>query len=148
MDRSPSQALVPLERYVAWTLALLGTVGSLFFSEVMGLPPCVLCWYQRIALYPLVLLLGTSIARRERNGLHYVWPLATFGLLVSVYHNLLYYGILPESIAPCTKEVSCTSHQFEALGFVTIPLLSLSSFVAIIVLVVRDLRAQPKGVST
>ena len=114
--------------YVAWAIALVATVGSLFFSEVMGLPPCVLCWYQRIAMYPLVLIIGSGIITQDTRMRFYALPLCVSGLIISIYHNLLYYGILPESIIPCTAGVSCTSRQIEWLGFITIPLMALTAF--------------------
>ena len=117
--------------YVAWVIALLGTVGSLFFSEVMGLPPCALCWYQRIAMYPLVLIIATGIAARDGRMRAYALPLCLAGLAVSVYHNLLYYGVVPETLAPCTQGASCTERQIEWFGLVTIPLLGLASFAAV-----------------
>lgn len=118
--------------YLAWITALVATVGSLFFSEVMQLPPCVLCWYQRIAMYPLVVVIGAGILMRDVRVKFYALPLALIGLAISVYHNLLYYGILPESITPCTQGVSCTSRQIEWLGFITIPLMALTAFVSIV----------------
>jgi disulfide bond formation protein DsbB len=106
--------------YLAWFQALIATMGSLFFSEVMQLPPCVLCWYQRIAMYPLVAILTVGILARDSHVKRYLLPLALVGLTIAIYHNLLYYGILPENIAPCTAGVSCTSRQIEWLGFITI----------------------------
>lgn len=117
--------------HVAWVVALLATVGSLFFSEVMGLPPCVLCWYQRIAMYPLILIIGSGIVMRDARLRSYALPVCLAGLAVSVYHNLLYYGVIPESLTPCAQGVSCTSRQVEWLGFVTIPLLALTAFVVV-----------------
>jgi disulfide bond formation protein DsbB len=114
--------------YFAWMTALIATVGSLFFSEVMELPPCILCWYQRIAMYPLVIVIGAGIILRDPKLKYYALPLGLTGLAISVYHNLLYYGILPESITPCTEGVSCTSRQIEWLGFITIPLMALAAF--------------------
>lgn len=122
--------------YLAWMLALIATIGSLFFSEVMGLPPCVLCWYQRIAMYPLVLILGTGIILRDPRLKIYALPLCLIGLVISGYHNLLYYGIIPESITPCTQGISCTSRQIEWLGFITIPLMALVSFISTAVLLI------------
>ncbi|MDX2160971.1 MAG: disulfide oxidoreductase [bacterium] len=117
--------------YLAWFQAAIATAGSLFFSEVMQLPPCVLCWYQRIAMYPLAAILTVGILSRDSHVKRYVLPLALIGLSIAVYHNLLYYGILPESITPCTAGVSCTSRQIEWLGFITIPLMSLTAFTVI-----------------
>jgi disulfide bond formation protein DsbB len=117
--------------YPAWVMALLATVGSLFFSEVMGLPPCALCWYQRIAMYPLVLIIATGIAARDRRMRAYALPLCLAGLAVSVYHNLLYYGVIPATLTPCSEGASCTEKQIEWFGFVTIPLMGLASFAAV-----------------
>lgn len=116
--------------YLAWLIALLATVGSLFFSEIMQLPPCVLCWYQRIATYPLVLIIGTGIVLRDRRMKIYALPFCFIGLVISIYHNLLYYGFIPESITPCTEGVPCNAVQIEWLGFITIPLLGLAAFVS------------------
>lgn len=129
-ERAPSK-LNEFLPYFAWVIALASTVGSLFFSEVMDLPPCVLCWYQRIAMYPLVFIIGVGIATQDSRFRKYAVPLCLAGLAIAFYHNLLYYGFIPESITPCTQGISCTSRQIEWLGFITIPLLSLISFVAI-----------------
>jgi disulfide bond formation protein DsbB len=117
--------------YLAWIVALLAMAGSLFFSEVMALPPCVLCWYQRIAVYPLVLIIGTGIIMRDSRMKIYALPLCLAGLIVSIYHNLLYYGFIPESITPCTEGIPCNAVQIEWLGFITIPLMGLGAFVSI-----------------
>ncbi len=117
--------------YAAWVITLLATVGSLFFSEVMGLPPCVLCWYQRIAMYPLVLIIATGIVKRDARMKAYALPLCLAGLGLAVYHNLLYYGVIPQTLAPCAEGASCTEKQIEWFGFVTIPLMGLASFVAV-----------------
>lgn len=117
--------------YLAWTQALVATTASLFFSEVMGLTPCVLCWYQRILMYPLVVILAVGILLRDSKLRYYSLPLSTIGLLIAVYHNLLYYGIIAENLVPCTAGVSCTSRQIEWLGFITIPLMSLIAFTVI-----------------
>lgn len=117
--------------YLAWSVALVATTGSLFFSEVMELPPCLLCWYQRIAMYPLVAVIAAGIVLRDWRLKYYALPLALAGVVIAVYHNLLYYHIIPESIAPCQAGVSCTSRQIEWFGFITIPLMSLAAFVLI-----------------
>ena len=114
--------------YLAWVIALVSTVGSLFFSEVMGLPPCALCWYQRVAVYPLVLIIGAGIVMRDGRMKYYALPLCLAGLAVAVYHNLLYYGFIPESVSPCSQGVPCTERQIEWLGFITIPLMGLAAF--------------------
>lgn len=117
--------------YIAFTQALSATLGSLFFSEVLLFPPCALCWYQRIVMYPLVVILAVGIYTQDRHVIRYVLPLSVVGLLIALYHNLLYYHILPESAAPCILGVSCTTKQIEWFGFITIPLLSLIAFAII-----------------
>ncbi len=117
--------------YFAWTLALASTLGSLFFSEVLHFAPCVLCWDQRICMYPLVIILTVGILKKDKQLFLYVLPLSLVGLVVSIFHNLLYYKILPESEAPCTFGVSCTTRFIEIFGFITIPFLSFTGFLLI-----------------
>ena len=119
--------------FVAWTQALVATVGSLGFSEILHLTPCTLCWYQRIAMYPLVLVIGVGIILGDRRLAFYALPASVVGLVIAVYHNLLYYGVLPEGITQCSLGVSCTERQLELFGlpFLTIPTLSLIAFAVI-----------------
>jgi len=126
--RSGANELLP---YAAWVVALVATAGSLFFSEVMDLPPCILCWYQRIAMYPLVLVIGVGILTRDARWKYYALPLSLTGLAIAIYHNLLYYHLIPESITPCKEGLSCTTVQIEWLGFITIPLMALTAFILI-----------------
>jgi disulfide bond formation protein DsbB len=126
--------------YSILLVSLLAMAGSLFFSEVMKLPPCLLCWYQRIALYPLVFLAAVGIIRADKKLYTYILPISVVGLGISIYHNLLYWKILPESIAPCTLGVSCTTKFFEWFGFITIPFLALVAFVVITALAFISLK--------
>lgn len=127
-ERSDLRGSFSILPYLLWILAIVATGGSLFFSEVMELPPCVLCWYQRIAMYPLVVIIAAGIVIGDGKWKWYALPLSLVGLGFAVYHNLLYYHIIPESLAPCMEGISCTSRQIEWLGFITIPLLSLTAF--------------------
>lgn len=121
--------------YLIWVIALLSTLGSLFFSEVMKLPPCVLCWYQRISMYPLALLVPVALVANETSSFaKYIFALAVVGSTVAAYHNLLYYGVISENLSPCKEGISCTSRQLELSGFVSIPLLSLAAFLMVIFL--------------
>lgn len=114
---------------LSFLVSLIATAGSLYFGEVLKYPPCTLCWYQRICMYPLVIILGSALWNNEGSFYRTALPLATIGLLIAAYHNLLYYGIIPDSITPCSQGVSCTSKQIEMFGFLTIPLMSLIGFV-------------------
>jgi disulfide bond formation protein DsbB len=111
-----------------FVFALAGMFGSLYFSEVMQFPPCSLCWYQRICLYPLVVIFGAALLTNDHRHQKYSFPLLFGGIALSVYHNLLYYGVIPQEIIPCTGGVSCSTRQLELFGFITIPLMSLGAF--------------------
>jgi disulfide bond formation protein DsbB len=130
-EQATDSTLNQLLPYAAWVLALMGMAGSLFFSEVMQLPPCVLCWYQRIAMYPLVVIIAIGIVTRDASMKMYALPLSVIGLGIAIYHNLLYYGFIPEIITPCTEGVPCDAVQLEWLGFITIPLMGLLGFATI-----------------
>lgn len=123
--------------FACWILATVATLGSLFFSEIMGLKPCVLCWWQRIFMYPLVVILLVGMFPLDKNIVRYALPLAIIGWLFAVYHYLLYSGYIPENLAPCDKEASCTEVNLEIFGFITIPMLSIVSFTVIIVLLIK-----------
>lgn len=120
--------------FICWLIAAISTLGSLFFSEVMRFPPCVLCWYQRICMYPLVVIFLMGLFPFDGKVIRFSFPLAFIGWLIAVYHNLLYYNILPESAAPCVLGISCTTVQIQWLGFITIPFLALTAFTLILIL--------------
>jgi len=120
--------------------AMVGLLGSLFFSEFMKFPPCVLCWYQRILLYPIAIMGIVAVSRKDRKFYTYVLPLSVIGLIVSVYHNLLYWNLLPGSIIPCAEGISCTTKYFELFGFITIPFMAFVSFAFVTGLAVWSMR--------
>ena len=127
--------------FIALSQALTAMLMSLFFSEVLHFTPCVLCWYQRICMYPLVAILSVGILREDKKIHQYVLPLSVGGFLISIYHNLLYYHILPESIAPCTAGVSCTTRLIVWFGFISIPLLALIAFTVISLCMIIHMRS-------
>ena len=131
--------------YLAWFFALVSTLGSLYFSDVLKFPPCVLCWYQRICMYPLVVIIGVGILLREKKLYLYVLPLSIIGFFIALYHNLLYYNILPESTSPCISGVSCTTKFIEWFGFITIPLLSFMGFTLISICMIIYSRINKKN---
>ena len=120
--------------FIAWLIASISTLGALFFSEVMDLEPCVLCWYQRIFMFPLPVILLAGLYPWDKNVVRYALPLAVLGLLFTLYHCLLYLGYIPENMQPCSQGVSCADANMELFGFLPIPLLSLLSFIMIIAL--------------
>jgi len=114
--------------FACWLVATAATLGALFFSEVMELPPCVLCWYQRIAMFPLVVLLPVGLFPFDRRVVRYAAPLVLAGWGIAVFQVLLVAGVVPEAMRPCTQGVPCSEVQIEWLGFVNIPLLSFLAF--------------------
>lgn len=122
--------------FATWLVAAASTLGALFFSEVMELPPCTLCWYQRIAMFPLVILLPMGLFPFDPRIVRYALPLVLAGWGVSVFQVLLVAGVIPEAIRPCTKGVPCSEVQIEWLGFLNIPVLSFLAFSTMIALLV------------
>jgi len=117
--------------WLAFTVALTATAGSLFFSELAHLVPCTLCWYQRIAMYPLALILGIAAWRGEWGVRRYAAPLAAIGAAVAAYHVVLQrVPSLPS--AGCSLTAPCSAIDFERFGFVTIPVMALIGFIAIL----------------
>ncbi|MGZ8253452.1 MAG: disulfide bond formation protein B [Burkholderiaceae bacterium] len=121
---------VPL--FFAWLIALLATAGALFLGEVMDMTPCVLCWYQRIAMFPLVVILGVGLVESDTRSVRYGLPLAWAGWGIAVYHCLIFWGVVSEALAPCGKGPSCADANVQLAGSVPIPLLSLIAFTAIL----------------
>lgn len=117
-------------------------LGSLYFSEIRHLPPCSLCWYQRTMMYPLVLILAVGLLRKDLSVAAYALPLSLIGLSVSIYHNLLYYNVIPEQIRACTVGISCTTIQVDWFHFIIIPLLALIAFSNITALLILSLRSK------
>ena len=125
---------------IAFLIALAATLGALFIGEVLGQMPCTLCWYQRIAMFPLVPILGLSLWRGDGSARLYALPLVLAGLALAAWHSGLYAGVLPAPIVPCTENgPSCTGEAQMILG-VPIPYLSLAAFAAILVCLIL-----PKG---
>ena len=114
-------------------VAATSMFGSLFFSEVLGYPPCTLCWYQRIAMYPLAPILGIAAVRGDRTIRPYAWVLAVSGAVISVYHYVIQW--VPDLDATaCAVDNPCTAVFVREFGFVSIPFMALCGFLAIIVL--------------
>jgi len=124
--------------FSCWLIAMAALFGSLFLSEVMGLQPCVLCWWQRIFIYPLAVLFLVGMfpqgAKEDRSVVRYTLPLAVIGWGFAVYHALVYSGVIPQALQPCSEELSCADINLQLMGFVTIPMLSIFAYSAIIIL--------------
>ncbi len=119
--------------YLAWLVSIVATSGSLYFSEVRHFVPCTLCWYQRILMYPLIIVLGIASYRQDGKIVGYTLPLSILGAIVALYHVL--EQSIPGFGAPalCRAGVPCSARYIDWLGFISIPVLSLTAFVLITV---------------
>lgn len=129
---SPAQAWNLL--FLAWLVAAVSTLGALFLGEVMGYTPCVLCWYQRICMFPLVLILAAGLFPFDRRVLRYALPLALAGLALALWHWGVASGLIPEAATPCGQGVPCSQELIVWFGFLTLPMLSVLAFSSIIAL--------------
>lgn len=122
---------VKLFLYIAWVQSIAAMLGSLYYSEIRHFTPCVLCWYQRILMYPLVIIIAIGILRRDKGVYQYVLPMSILGWSIALYHVLLQKGILPEAVAPCEIGASCLTKYTGYFGFITIPVMSFTAFTVI-----------------
>ncbi|MBA4181560.1 MAG: hypothetical protein C0506_13300 [Anaerolinea sp.] len=121
-----------------FTVAAVAMMSSLYYSEVVGFIPCEFCWYQRIAMYPLAVLLLVAIVTRSRIDSRYIVTLAGIGLPLSIYHYQL--QLFPDQVRVCSGIVSCTDRNVNQFGFVSIPFMAGSGFLAILLLQLAEWR--------
>lgn len=117
---------------LATVVAATAMAGSLYFSEHVGFIPCKLCWYQRICMYPLVLLLGVAAVRRDRQIHFYALPLAIIGAVISTYHSWIQAFPPTGGTSFCTTDAPCTERYIWEFGFVSLPFMALCGFVFVI----------------
>jgi disulfide bond formation protein DsbB len=119
--------------YGVWAISTLSVFGSLYFSEIMNLAPCKLCWWQRIFMYPIAVILSVAILKKDKKAFIYVLPLSIPGSLLAFYHTLLQAGVIKETLISCTIDgaVSCANKQINWFGFMTIPFMSMVAFLGI-----------------
>lgn len=118
-------------RFSAWMISLIAVIGSLYFSEIRGYIPCELCWYQRILMYPLVIILGIGFYKKDKHLQHYALPFTVIGAGVSLLHYLHQKTDLFKQAIQCAQGVPCSGQYINWFGFVTIPFLALTAFVLI-----------------
>ena len=114
--------------FSVWVLATISTLASLFFSEVVKLPVCSLCWYQRIAMYPLVVILPMALFPFDAKVTRYANVLVLFGWLTALFHVLLVAGYIPKSAQPCVQDIPCSETHLNVFGFLNMPMMSLLTF--------------------
>jgi len=128
---------------LVFLLTSVSVLGSLYMSEVLEIPACEFCWYQRILIFPLPVILGVSLFMDRDDVADYVISLAVLGLPVSIYHYIVQMSQL--STGSCSTAVSCSSVQVQEFGFVTIPWMSLTLFLTVIALALLSYRPQSKA---
>ncbi|RBW70243.1 disulfide oxidoreductase [Bacillus taeanensis] len=116
--------------YFAWLVSVIAVGGSLFFSEIAGFIPCTLCWYQRIFMYPLAIILGIATFYNDKKVIGYALPFPIIGSVISIYHILVQR--IPSFTSPCMTGVPCSGVYINWFGFVTIPVLALIGFFLIL----------------
>ena len=127
--------------WIAWLVALATTLGSLYYSEIAHFTACKLCWYQRIAMYPLSITLLVAAVRRDRRVVWYVAPIATIGAAFAVYQTQL-QAFPSQHSSFCTTAEPCTIRYVWEFGFVSLPFMALSAFVFIITMTAVAARRQ------
>jgi disulfide bond formation protein DsbB len=126
---------------LGWVAALIATIGSLYFSEVLHYIPCTLCWYQRIFMYPLAIMLGIAFYQNDRGIVKYVLPLSIIGMIISGYHTALQKIPYLQQFEMCTSGVPCSKDYINWLGFITIPILAFTAFTIITICLVFVMRS-------
>lgn len=119
--------------FTAWAASIVAMFGSLYFSEVKNFIPCDLCWYQRILMYPLTVILGIAVIKKDYRIALYTMVLSGIGACISAYHYLLQKVTFFTETAPSCGRIPCTGQYINWLGFITIPMLALIAFIIIFV---------------
>lgn len=130
--------------WAAWLVALVSTAGSLVYSEVIGYIPCRLCWFQRIAMYPMSVILLVGAWRKDMAAKFYALPLALAGLATSIWHFTV-QNIPSLDGNACDPNAPCTFKEFEVFGFITIPFMAGAGFILIAVLLALYVKAPTKN---
>jgi disulfide bond formation protein DsbB len=131
-----ARAIAPQSVAFAWIVATVATLGSLYYSEHAGFVPCELCWYQRIVMYPLVIVLGVAALRRDRAVWITTLVFVVIGAPLSLYHWLVERVPAFEASSSCSTTTPCSAPWFEKWGFVTLAWMAMSAFLLIGVLMV------------
>lgn len=117
-----------------FVMALVATLGSLYYSEIAGFEPCKYCWFQRILMYPLTVIMYIAIRIKDKYVSRYVLPISGVGTLLAGYHYLTQLGWLPSTCVATGYSVGCTKIFVMTFGYITIPMMSFTAFLLIFVL--------------
>lgn len=121
--------------FLAFLVSLTATLGSLYYSEIAGFPPCDLCWFQRIFMYPQTLILGLALWKKENYIIDYSLSMVIVGFLISLYHNYIYYTAQTSTF--CSIITPCTQKYILGFGYISIPLMALVAFIMMALLIIN-----------
>ncbi|MEH6446585.1 MAG: disulfide bond formation protein B [Oceanospirillaceae bacterium] len=116
---------------LTWFIVLVASLGAIFIGEILGKMPCTLCWYQRISMFPLVIILGIGCYKSDYKAASYALPLALIGMTFALYHSLLYAGVITLKIVPCASDIPCGGSGMTLYDVIALPYLSLFCFTVI-----------------
>ena len=117
-----------------WAI-LAAVVGSLIYSNIVGYPPCDLCWIQRICMYPQLIIVFMAMRRGDKTVLDYLMPLSIIGALVALYQSFIQWGYSVGPTLACTSVGGeCAKVYVKVYSYITIPFMSFTVFVFIIAL--------------
>lgn len=120
--------------FAAWATSIIAMFGSLYFSEIRQYEPCLLCWYQRILMYPFAIILGIAVVKKDYRISLYTMAMSAVGAMISIYHySLQKVPFMADNAVTCGR-VPCTGQYINWLGFITIPFLALTAFIIIFTL--------------
>ena len=141
--RRALDVLAPRAALLVAGIAVVTTLGSLYYSEIVGYLPCELCWFQRIVMYPLSAILVVGLLRRDRGAQWYAFPFVVIGAPLALYHWLIERVPSLASGSSCSAFVPCTVPYFQELGYVTLAFMDMSAFLLIGALLLVARRADP-----
>ncbi|MBN3524733.1 disulfide oxidoreductase [Paenibacillus apiarius] len=139
--------MMVIRRYAlhfAWLVSFVAAGGSLYMSDILFWEPCKLCWFQRIFMYPLVILLGIAAYRNDRSIVRYTLPLSIIGGLISTYHYMVQKIPAMADTSPCRSGIPCNTDYLDAYGWITIPLLAFVAFLLITILLLLANKHEPQ----
>lgn len=130
----------------SFVVSFTASLGSLIYSEIIGFTPCKLCWYQRIFMYPQVVLFVLALWKKDKISIrrNSLW-LSIIGAVISLYHNLLQWNIFPESTCSAAGATSCTQRYIVGFDFITIPIMALTAFILLIMFMLCNIKIKKHG---
>jgi disulfide bond formation protein DsbB len=116
---------------IIFLISFISLLGSLFYSNIIGFTPCDLCWFQRIFMYPLVIISAIALLKKDDKGIYYIIPISVIGFFISIWHNYSFYSKLAISVCD-SSGISCIKAYVLEFNYITIQMMALTAFSLII----------------